>query len=96
MSAAPPGASISSYSGRPVRDADITVHTVEEIITTRRMASKGRPAMVTGVAAYWSTEGGDRAVGHWLPPRGGEHCGVAEVDLQTIAIFASDCTDDSI
>ena len=36
---------------------------MEEIITTRRMASEGRPAMVTGVAVYWTTRGGDRAAG---------------------------------
>ena len=52
---------------------------MEEIITTWKMDSEGRPAMVTGVAAYWTTRGGNRAIDHWLTPLGEEHVGVAEV-----------------
>ncbi len=40
---------------------------MEEIITTWRMASEGRPAMVTGVAAYWTRESGNRRDGQAAP-----------------------------
>ena len=58
-------------------------------------------SLITDVAAYWTTRCGDRVIYLWLPPRGGEHCGEAEVDQSchresAPELIASDCNDVSI